>query len=100
MRKRELFCQNQLRGTGCYVNLCRWGRSDLKAAYNIDLGDEADTIDLTSIITVGHGVSMAKMGVDGFPAFKFDAGHNVMDEALDIFPTKLFEEFSIIVKIR
>ena len=67
---------------------------------NILLGGSNNEIDLTSVIQTGNGVKLIKETSSSFPAFQFNSGHNVIDNALDILPEKLPAEFSIIVKIR
>ena len=64
------------------------------------LGGTNSEIDLTSVIQTGNGVTLIKETASSFPAFQFNSGHNVIDNALDILPEKLPAAFSIIVKIR
>ena len=67
---------------------------------DFNLGGASSEIDLTSVIQTGNGVKLIKEGPNSFPAFQFNSGHNVIDNALDILPERLPAEFSIIVKIR
>lgn len=57
-------------------------------------------VDLTSIIQLGNGVSMGKNEDSNFPVFNFDTGHNVVENALDVFENSLPSEFSIQVHLK
>ena len=57
-------------------------------------------VDLTSIIQLGNGVSMGKNLDSNFPVFNFDTGHNVVENALDVFENSLPSEFSIQVHLK
>lgn len=69
----------------------------VKEACNASPGSD---VDLTSIISLGDGVSMGKNVDSNFPVFEFDTGHNVVENALDVFENSLPSEFSIQVHLK
>ena len=66
----------------------------------IILASPGSDVDLTSIIQLGNGVSMGKNLDSNFPVFNFDTGHNVVENALDVFENSLPSEFSIQVHLK